>query len=279
MATIKGSITIDEISILEVTSDPSASTGTIAPVGSLASINSGAGLYLKSGAADTAWTLLNTGTASGLLLNVKVFTGSTSYAKTAGTNSIEFMLIGGGGGGGGGQGASSAAGFGGGGGSGSVLYGYATAIGAGPFTYAIGGLGTGGAATGGTGNPGTSTTLTIGATTYTAPGGSGGIGQASGSAVIAIPGGVGGVISTNGLVNGAGQPGGYGMRQTGAIGVAGAGASTIYGQGGNARITAGVGNVAVGFGAGGGGGCGIGAGSTNVGGAGVGGVMIIWEFT
>jgi len=58
MASITGLITVNSKQILEVDADPSAGGGTAAPIGSLAMYDSGVlgELYIKTGAADTAWT-------------------------------------------------------------------------------------------------------------------------------------------------------------------------------------------------------------------------------
>lgn len=58
MANITGLITINEKEIIEVDGVPSASLGTPAPMGSLAMYDTGSvgELYLKTGAANTAWT-------------------------------------------------------------------------------------------------------------------------------------------------------------------------------------------------------------------------------
>lgn len=57
MAQVTGLITVNGKEILEVDADPSAGTGTAAPIGSLALYDDGTtgSLYLKNGAADTAW--------------------------------------------------------------------------------------------------------------------------------------------------------------------------------------------------------------------------------
>lgn len=61
MANVLGLITVNGKEILEVDADPSAGGGTPSPIASLAMYDSGAAgfLYLKSGAADTAWTLMD----------------------------------------------------------------------------------------------------------------------------------------------------------------------------------------------------------------------------
>lgn len=65
MANITGLLTVNDKQILEVDSDPSAILGVAAPIGSLALFDSGSSgvLYVKSGAADTAWSIISTVTA------------------------------------------------------------------------------------------------------------------------------------------------------------------------------------------------------------------------
>ena len=62
MAQIIGRLTVNNIEILEVDAIPSDGAGTVAPIGSFASFNSGTigRLYMKAGAADTAWTQFDT---------------------------------------------------------------------------------------------------------------------------------------------------------------------------------------------------------------------------
>jgi len=55
MAEILGTQTLNGLVILEVDSDPSLVLGTPAPIGSIASVNDGSGLYLKTSAPDTGW--------------------------------------------------------------------------------------------------------------------------------------------------------------------------------------------------------------------------------
>ena len=62
MANITGAVTCDDVNYLSVDSDPSAGGGTVAPIGSVATINTGGGIYLKTGSGNTAWTLQGSGT-------------------------------------------------------------------------------------------------------------------------------------------------------------------------------------------------------------------------
>ncbi len=55
-----GQLTVDEILIMSVDSDPSLSGGLVAPVGSIATLddNVNARMWIKSGAANTAWSII-----------------------------------------------------------------------------------------------------------------------------------------------------------------------------------------------------------------------------
>ena len=65
MDKITGLLTVNNKQILEVDSDPSAILGVAAPIGSLALFDSGSSgvLYVKSGSADTDWSIISTVTA------------------------------------------------------------------------------------------------------------------------------------------------------------------------------------------------------------------------
>jgi hypothetical protein len=60
MAVVTGLITVNGKEILEVDADPGAGPGTPAPIASLALYDDGSAgsLYIKSGAADTAWSII-----------------------------------------------------------------------------------------------------------------------------------------------------------------------------------------------------------------------------
>ena len=55
MVNILGTQTLNGLLILEVDADPSTDGGVPAPVGSIASVSDGSGLYLKNTALDTGW--------------------------------------------------------------------------------------------------------------------------------------------------------------------------------------------------------------------------------
>ena len=74
MANVTGRQTVNGIEILEVDADPSGAGGTVAPLGSLASVSDGSGLFIKDAAGDTAWTVFSEGTLTG-----SGATGQVSY--------------------------------------------------------------------------------------------------------------------------------------------------------------------------------------------------------
>lgn len=79
MATVTGLITVNGKEIIEVDADPSAGGGTPAPIGSLAMFDdSGVGrLYLKTGAADTAWSIVDVPDVGDWFLTGNALTGGT----------------------------------------------------------------------------------------------------------------------------------------------------------------------------------------------------------
>lgn len=213
----------------------------------------------------------------GTLIGVRILSSGTSYTPTTGTTAVFIELVGAGGGGGGVSGANNNVGAAGGGGGGSLLQKYITSVGSGSLTYAIGSGGTAGANTGGNGGNGGNTSITINSVTYTAPGGSGGVGQTAGTSLAVTAGGAGGTVATNGDVNGSGAPGGYATRLSGSVGVSGAGGSTPYGGGGLGLTALGNGNNGTGYGGGGGGGLST-SNQSKTGGTGASGVIIIYEY-
>lgn len=218
----------------------------------------------------TAWV----STTGGVLLERQTLTAGTTYTPTSGTKEILIRMWGAGGAGGGCSNVAGCAG--GGGGSGGYAEYYLTGV-TGTYTYAIGGRGLG--VSGANGNVGTSTTFNTGATTITANGGSGGIFAAGTAAIKFTAGGAGGVISTNGHVNGAGAPGGNGMTSTvNTVVMSGFGGSTSLGGGGVGRSTTGAGNAAIASTGSGGGGAAATSAAANAGGNGAGGIIIITEF-
>lgn len=70
MANVIGRLTNNEVELLQVDAVPSAGGGTSAPIGAIAAYNSGSTgtAYLKTGALDTAWDLINTAAVAGGVL-------------------------------------------------------------------------------------------------------------------------------------------------------------------------------------------------------------------
>jgi hypothetical protein len=231
-----------------------------------------AGALLESN--GTTWVAAQ----GGVLINQQVLTSGTTYTPTTGTTHIIIQMWGGGGAGGSCTAAAGCAS--GGGGSGGYAYYYLTGV-TGTYAYTIGTAGA--AVAGAAGGNGGNTTFVNGGTTVTAYGGTGGGFTAGSSATKYTAGGAGGIVSTNGTINAAGVPGGWGSTSaTATIGATGSGGSTSLGGGGvgkvysSAAAVAGVAAVAN-TGSGGSGG---GTGTTTVaaGGAGAAGIIIIWEY-
>lgn len=106
MANVTGLITVNSKEILEVDADPSAGAGTPASIASLAMYDNGAAgfLYIKTGAADTAWTLVdssandwslagNTLTGGGPTTPNEYFGSNNDYDVRFLRNSIEQMRL------------------------------------------------------------------------------------------------------------------------------------------------------------------------------------------
>jgi hypothetical protein len=216
--------------------------------------------------------------ATGRFRSVTVHTSGTTHTTAADTNTIKVYVVAGGGQGGGGLGGSSTASAGGGGAAGGYAEKTFAVSPNTAYTYAIG---AGGSTSTGqtTGQTGGNSTFAVGATTVTAFGGLGGSGGgAQASTVLTVLGGAAPAISTNGDVNGSGDPGSPGIRLSGTIAVSGNGGSCPFGAGGVGVITDVAGNVSIGFGGGGGGATSLTAANRN-GGAGTGGIIIVEEYS
>ena len=81
MAEIKGQITINEVSIVEISGDPSISGGTPLPVGSLALDDTGK-LWVKKGSLDTEWQV------AGSSVNYQI-DGGLAAAVYGGTTAVD----------------------------------------------------------------------------------------------------------------------------------------------------------------------------------------------
>lgn len=175
-------------------------------------------------------------------------TSGTTYTTPANINTntlFKFVLIGGGGGGGGAN--TAAAGGCGGGSSGSCIIWVTGLSPSTAYTIAIGAAGTAGTNAASSGGAGGNTTLTVGATTYTARGGGGG--------GVGTVGGAGGTC-TNGTINITGQRGDDNDGASTSPGTSGGnslfGFGGGYAQGGSGAAVTGY--AATGYGGGGGGG-------------------------
>jgi hypothetical protein len=189
----------------------------------------------------------------------------TTPSTTISTTRFKFTLTGGGGAGGG-----SSNGAGSGGGAGTTAIYYATGLSASQScAYSIGAGGAGGS---GNGADGTASTLTVGATTITAPPGTGGDSATNGAgAFIGSSAGEGGGAATNATMSIEGGGGFCGAYQ-GNAGFGGPGGASYWGGGARAGITN-DGEDGKAWGSGGGGGH-----TTGTGGDGKSGVLLVeWD--
>lgn len=234
-----------------------------AAVNQIAPSTDGQALISAGATSDPAW-----GYPTGTLIGVRVFTSSTTYTPTAGTNSI-IVEIQGGGGAGGGQVATGASQFSvasGGAAGGYVRHRMTAGFSGATITIGAGGAGVSGAAGG---NGGASSFAGI-----TANGGSGGAVSAAGTAPVTGP-SSGGTASGGNILNTNGAPGWWAVGGTYAFG--GMGANAILGTGGIENAGTG-GGSASGYGGGGGGGVNGATAAAQTGGAGAPGVVIVWEY-
>lgn len=206
-------------------------------------------------------TLITGGsTYGGTTQHVQAFISTGTFTIPTSVTSVKVTLVGGGGGGGG----STVTNNGGGGGSGGIAVKYLSGLTPGNTIAVTVGAGGTGVSTA-TGNAGASSTIASGTqtiTTVTALPGSGGFVVAASS-----PGGSGASVSTNGDINGAGNPGGNSL----ATNVGGGGGGTFLGGAGNPAGSS-AGNPAVANT--GSGGSGAGAAGNAAGGTGGSGIVI-----
>ncbi|MGX1099266.1 DUF2793 domain-containing protein [Amorphus sp. MBR-141] len=212
---------------------------------------------------------------AGRLLGVQVFSaaGTSTYTPTDGTRSVVVELVGGGGGGGGAQGTGpSQVASGSGGGAGGYALKRITS-GFSGVTVTVGAGGVGISANNGSGGG----TSSFGALVSATGGGGGTLGVAGGYATTSVAGGAGGGNGSSGDLNAAGGYGKYGIYQ----------ASPASGEGGASHFGAGAapvsgtsgGNAAASPGAGGSGG--VVSPNTSInpgGGAGMAGLVLVWEY-
>jgi hypothetical protein len=93
MANVLGRITVNNIEKLEVDANPAAAAGTTAPVGSEATYNNAgvAELYLKIGAADTAWDKIATSSSGGV--GIGNFLSLPLYNTDATGNTLDDQVL------------------------------------------------------------------------------------------------------------------------------------------------------------------------------------------
>jgi hypothetical protein len=216
-------------------------------------------------------------TGPGRFLRRTVISASGNWTPGLDAKNALIRMVGAGGAGGGSATAATSASAGGGGGSGSYLERYMPVTGGTAYVATIGAAGAG--ASGAVGGAGTNTTLVVGATTLTAPGGAGGTLMAAAATVVMGLGGSGGAVATNGDVNGTGSPGGFSYRGSAALAQSGVGGDSEFAGGANGIAAQGAGIAATGRGAGGGGAVTLNAGVAQAGGNGGAGLIVVDEYT
>lgn len=216
---------------------------------------------------------------TGRFLGSSVLTSaSANFTTGPSTNTIFIRGVAGGGGGAGCTSVAAAAAAGGGGGAGGYLEKTVAVSPNTAYAYTCGAAGTG--VSGAAGNNGGDSTFVVGATTYTAKGGTGAVVATAATTLTARAGGTGGVVSINGDLNSAGQPGTYGVVLIVAtpIVASGKGGNSPFGAGGVGITAVGNGNAGIGFGSGGGGSA-TGASTVRTGGNGTAGCWIVDEYS
>ena len=233
-------------------------------VGSSGTATGTSGQVLTSAGSNAppTWSTIS---ANGGFVSQSLLTSGTTYTTGATTNRLLIQAWGGGGGSGGVQ---SGTVGGGGGGGGAYMTKYVTVTPSTTYTIAIGAAGNAGINGGAQGGAGGNTSITVGATTYTAGGGGGGNNAGGGANGNAGAGGTG----TNGDINVSGVSGNNG----GSTGGAGGYVRTYWNYPQASGSSAGAGQAGQYYGGGAGGSANTNA--TN-GAAGYQGAMIITEYT
>lgn len=215
--------------------------------------------------------------------------GTHNFLSTARKAMVE-VLGGGGAGGGAIANGATTAGSAGGGASGSYSKKIITLGSITSATITIGAAGVG--ASGANGGAGGQSVYSDGTNTITCPGGLGGVTSTGVTYTTAYPGGARPAVSTGGDLNLRGNAGSAGwssghtsMATARSTAIGGAGANSLYGQGGESSVidgasgsTSTVGGAASGYGAGGGGSSRVNTTANNTGGDGAPGVVIITEY-
>jgi hypothetical protein len=215
---------------------------------------------------------------TGLFLGTTIITNASgNFTTNAQTRTIFVRMVGGGAGGAGCTSVASAASAGGGGGAGSYLEKTVAVTPNTAYAYVCGAAGNG--ASGAAGGNGSSSTFIVGATTYTAPGGTGAVVATAVTTPSSYKGGAGGTVATNGDLNSGGAPGESGnIAVITPIGSSGGGGSSKFGGGGAPTAAAGNGAAATGYGSGGSGAL-TGASTVRTGGNGTAGCIVIDEYS
>ena len=216
---------------------------------------------------------------SGGLHSIQVFTSGTAatYTKPANVTSILVEVIGGGGAGGsstGGTGTSSAGGGGGGGGYSWLFVSSAAAT----YTYTVGAGGAAGSVGNNPGGAGGTTTFSASSLQATGGSGGGGMGAIGTSAAAGTPGGGGG-LGSNGTINTKGAPGAGSFTALGSAAggtLVGGGGNSYYGGGATPTSSIGAGTAGSTYGGGGSGS--ISTTTSFAGGAGVSGLIVVYEY-
>lgn len=223
--------------------------------------------------------VLKSAVSTGRFLGTSVLTSaSANFTTQASTVTIRIRGVAGGGGGAGCTSVAAAAAAGGGGGGGGYIEKTVTVTPNTAYAYTCGAAGAG--ASGALGGNGVDSTFVVGATTYTAKGGTGAPVATALTTPSSYKGGLGGTVSTNGDLNSSGEPGHNGHITVTATptGASGAGGSSPFGAGGGPISAVGNGLNAIGFG-GGGGGSMTGASAVRTGGNGSAGCWVVDEFS
>lgn len=211
------------------------------------------------------------------LINVRRFTGNAVYTPTSGTTSVVVEVLGGGGGGGG-CATTSASQMSAGGGGGAGSYGRSR------FTAGFAGVSitvATGVPAAGTGAPGTPGNASSFGNLLVAPGGLGGqSGAAVSSASITWGSNVTQPPTGVNIAGGSGEGGGKGFALSPSSATGGNGGASLYGSGsgGSLNGNSGSGNASASSGAGGGGACNIASMDARAGGAGSGGLVVVYEY-
>lgn len=233
---------------------------------------------------DSTGAVRSTGSLGRFVGETKIVAPTTSFTTGSTTTKLRVRAVGSGGGGGGGAAAVVAGGAAsGGGGSGGSFAEWIISVTPNTAYVVSAPAGGAGGAVGATGTNGTSTTITVGGTVYSCPGGIGGpsMGTAAATA-LNTAGGSGGSQASSGTIlvhSTPGQSGGYASRASGTVCASGDGGASYFGMGGTALVAQGNGGAALGPGGGGAGGNTLNGGATTTGGAGGGGMLLIEEYS